>query len=251
MSDIDRRFPVEAWLRGWCRHDVAPEVGRCAVALEEQALRAGLRLFVQSDFALYNTVMRANKDRRGYLNPIFDEVPAGCGYWIAGLDGNEAIATVQAFRLYRWHGTNLLRELTSLHLHYPHQGLEAGPGESIEMGGLVAETITGKVAFTGGIWIRQDMTGPRAEIEGAKLSGILARLNRYLAYCRWDIDFAFSSVTNALYEKGVAESYGHAHAEPGMKFALRFLGEGGAVLLWSSRQDVISNATHQLVASPP
>ena len=206
--------------------------------LDDLARKAGVTLYPQIDFDDFNTAMRANKDRRGYLNPIFDEPPAGQAFWIAGIAEDKALLTTQAGRLYDWRDTNLLREAQSLRLYYPNgRGARAPHGESVEMGCPSAENITGQVLFSGGIWIRPDLTGVRPEI-GCRLSQVLARVTRYCGFLHWPLDYIISSISADLYAKGIANAYGQPHVEPGIKIAMQFMGEGGAVLLWSDRKDI-------------
>lgn len=225
----------------WMPSAASPSTGHVdqgLIVLDRLAEQAGVTLYPQTDLATFVAVMRANLDRRGYLNPIFDP-PGDETFWIAGLDSRGGLVTTQAARLYHWQRTNLLIEAEALRLHFPNgRGCRGAPDDIVEMGCTRAEMITGDVAFTGGIWIRPDFRGPRPELGGMRLTRFLARISRYAGYRLWHPDFSISSVSNALYEKGVAEEYGHPHAEAGIKIAMQFLGEGGAVLLWSSRSDI-------------
>src|SRR3546814_16518924 len=45
---------------------------------------------------------------------------------------------------------------------------------------------------------------------------ILPRISRALALTRWDTEYTFSLVSNALVSKGVAQAYGYNRVEPGI-----------------------------------
>jgi hypothetical protein len=96
-----------------------------------------------------------------------------------------------------------------------------------------AATLNGASTYTGAYWVRPDM-------RSKGLSAVLPKLMRYMALTTWNSPVEFSLGRNQFLRPDVAETYGFEHIEPSFEFFIddKLIWDG--VLLWSTRDELIS-----------
>ncbi|MBM7487947.1 hypothetical protein [Bradyrhizobium canariense] len=124
---------------------------------------------------------------------------------MVAIDNNGKVAVLQAARLYDLSHSNLAEHLRSLKAFYADPTIHAHPEDSCICSAASAKKITGKVAYSGDLWVRRDF-------RGRGIPKILATITRRVMFAMWAPDFSCALVQRWTLDKGVYET---AHQEPG------------------------------------
>jgi hypothetical protein len=101
----------------------------------------------------------------------------------------------------------------------------------------IAEKISGRVVFSGGIWYRRDF-------RGKDLGTILPRISRAYAFTRWHSDFTLGMMGDAVIAGGLAERAGYTKVEPGcITLVASPLGEMRCGLIWMQSDELLADLT--------
>jgi hypothetical protein len=153
---------------------------------------------------------RANSDTWRPLVPLFDEALGGVtretAFVLIGRDKQGEVVATQAARIYDWPETSLKDEATSLRMFYADPDAAFARGDRCEIIAPIAEKITGRVAFSGGIWYRRDFRGKH-------LGTILPRISRAYALTSCNSDFTIAMMADAVIAGGLAERAGYTKLE--------------------------------------
>src|SRR5712672_1365688 len=153
---------------------------------------------------------RGNSDSWRPLVPVFDEALSGVTpetvFVLIGRDKGGQVVATQAARLYDWPETSLKDEANSLRMFYADSVAASVRGDRCEITAPVAEKITGRVVFSGGVWYRPDF-------RGKDLATILPRISRAYAFTRWNSDFTIGWMADAVIAGGMAERVGYTKLE--------------------------------------
>src|SRR5262245_32247766 len=159
--------------------------GRFFLWADTAARDRGVTLF----FASLQDLIEANKansDTWRPLVPVFDEALGGAtpetAFVLIGRNKDGEVVATQAARIYDWSKTSLKDEANSLRMFYADPDAAVARGDRCEITAPIAEKISGRVAFSGGIWYRRDF-------RGKDLGTILPRISRAYAFTRWHSDF--------------------------------------------------------------
>lgn len=149
---------------------------------------------------------RSNSDSWRPLIPVFDEALGGVtpetAFVLIGRNKLGEIVATQAARIYDWQATSLKDEASSLRMFYADPDAAFARGDRCEIITPVAEAITGRVVFSGGVWFRRDF-------RGKDLATILPRISRAYAFTRWNSDFTIGLMADAVIAGGMAERVGY------------------------------------------
>lgn len=183
------------------------------------ATEKGVAFSIGFDFHDYLSIVQATptKDSPGpVFRPDRSPINSGEGYWIMGADRNNEVVLLEAVRLYDLSHTNFAAHLESLKVFYGDPAKHAHPQDRCTCTAPSAKTITGKVAYYGDLWVRQDL-------RGAGLSKIAARLGGDISFALWAPDFVAWIVRRSALDKiGIHQ---RVHHEPG-GILLRLVEEG-------------------------
>ncbi len=161
-------------------------------------------------------VNRCNPDTWRPLLPIFDPTYGGLNndnsFSLLGRNAEGDVIATQAARLYAWTHSNIAEEAANLRLFYPDPARHKLPTERIDVTAPSAASVTGRVAYSGGVWFRPDF-------RGRFLTAILPRISRAYAFTRWYTDVTTTFMAEKLVENGVAARCGYT--EIGWDVALR------------------------------
>lgn len=184
-------------------------LGRFFLKATDSAARQGVTLSVGT-FADLVEVNRRNSATWLPLDttyrPDLSDIGDPTTICILGRDGNGDVVATQGLRLFDWTGTNLKSEAESLRLFYSDPGKDAAPGECCAVSAQSATSITGRVAYGGAIWYRPDYRGGR-------LSTILPRIGRAMAFTRWNVATVFALITESNVKAGFAARIGYPGVE--------------------------------------
>ncbi|MGY3363367.1 hypothetical protein ACVWZL_000492 [Bradyrhizobium sp. GM2.4] len=184
------------------------QVSRFLKDYDEAASRKGIHLSIRFDFHEYVSVTRATPTKsRTFPNfrPDRSPIRSGEGFWILGLDKNNEVALVEAARLYDLSGSNVAEHLQSLKAFYDDPVRHAHRDDSCICFAPSAKTMTGKVAYRGDFWVRQDF-------RGQGMSRIIGGIGHGVCYAMWAPDFLYALVGAWTLDKGVYEV---THSEAG------------------------------------
>jgi hypothetical protein len=193
---------------------------------------------------------KANSDSWRPLVPVFDEALGGVTpetvFVLVGRDRRGEIVATQAARVYDWSETTLKDEATSLRMFYADPDAAFARGDRCEITTPIAETISGRVVFSGAVWYRRDF-------RGKDLATILPRISRAYAFTRWNSDFTIGMMADAVIAGGMAERVGYTKLEhSSVEFVVSPLGEMRCGLGWMQPDELLADlaAIMDRVAAP-
>ncbi|RVI63712.1 hypothetical protein [Sinorhizobium meliloti] len=192
------------------RNVTALEVSKYIYAADELARRSGLHLTMGDDFEEYVGItsrLSGKPATTPNFRPDCSDLSLGKAFWIIGRDPEERVAHVQAMRLDDLSDTNIAEHLESLRACFTNPNVQAGPGSSCISSAPTARKITGRVAYHGDIWLREDF-------RGRGLATLIGRIAFGLAWAKWSPDFIYALVAGWNIEKGIVDRYGYLHREP-------------------------------------
>lgn len=145
---------------------------------------------------------------------------------------------MQAIKLHHFGNSNLAAQANRLTLFFDDPATQAHEADYAICSCLSAPLIHGDCARPGATWVRKDYRGDRG---GWRLSQVLGRLVRALAFMLWDPQFFFSFVGEELARRGsMRAAYGYSKQESGMRMRLRSIDQD-AVLLWMDRDELMAD----------
>jgi hypothetical protein len=184
-------------------------LGRFFLWADTAARDRGVTLF----FASLQDLIEANKansDSWRPLVPVFDEALGGVtpetAFVLIGRNKRGEIVATQAARFYNWPETSLKDEAISLRMFYADPDAAFARGDRCEITTPVAESITGRVVFSGAVWYRPDF-------RGKGLATILPRISRVYAFTRWNSNFTIGMMADAVIAGGMAGRVGYTKVE--------------------------------------
>jgi hypothetical protein len=182
---------------------------------------------------------RGNSDSWRPLVPVFDEALSGVTpetvFVLIGRDKGGQVVATQAARLYDWPETSLKDEANSLRMFYADSVAASARGDRCEITAPVAEKITGRVVFSGGVWYRPDF-------RGKDLATILPRISRAYAFTRWNSDFTIGWMADAVIAGGMAERVGYTKLEHScIELVASPLGEVRCALGWMQPDELLAD----------
>ena len=182
---------------------------------------------------------KANADSWRPLVPVFDEALGGAtpqtAFVLIGRDKHGEVVATQAARLYDWPETSLKDEATSLRMFYADPDAAFAREDRCEITAPIAEKITGRVVFSGGIWYRRDF-------RGKDLGTILPRISRAYAFTRWHSDFTLGMMGDAVIAGGLAARAGYTKIEhSSVELVVSPLGGTRCGLAWMQSDELLAD----------
>lgn len=187
------------------------QVARFLQVYDAAAAKEGIKVSIGFDFHEYVSITETTPTKkRTYPNfrPDRSPIQAGEGYWIIGVDKDNAVAITDAARLYDLSGSNLAEHLQSLKAFYANPARHAHPQDRCTCTAASATKITGKVAYHGDLWVRKDF-------RGRGIAKITAGIAHGVSFAMWAPDFLCSLVGRFSLDKGLVSQYEMLHHEPG------------------------------------
>lgn len=188
----------------------ADALASMVLASDRVVRNAGIRLSISTDFYELQRVNAANRIDWYGLSPNFD--PAGCqlgpdnALWLKGVDAAGDVVLCHALRLYALGRETLKHELESLRFYYDDPEVGRQLGVDIKVDVPAAAVMSGRVAYSGALWVRTDF-------RGFGLARIIPPLSRAIALTRWYPTYHTCVLTQSTAEKGMAKVYGYDNAE--------------------------------------
>lgn len=233
------RGPVGKSLLDGLRLDFGPVdlLGRFFL-LADAALRERGISFSFGTFDDLIETNRQNSDTWKPLVTVFDPRFGGLhednSFVMLGRDRHGDVVATQAGRFYNWATTDFARETSALRLFYPNPERQKLPAEAMEVTAKSAQRVRGRVAFSGGVWIRPDY-------RGRFLTAIMPRISRANAFTRWYTDVTVTMMSQALVDKGVAARCGYTDVDTGVTFRNTRLGTLKCALLQMTTAEMLDD----------
>lgn len=180
-------------------------LGKFLLAAVDIAAARGLEL----ELATIDDLVAANRANRDTWRPLASALdPTVCRVDTSNLvcligrnqDG-EVVAT-QALKRFDWTKTHFEAEAQSLRLFYDAPADTKAPGESCTVAAPSARWITGRVAYAAGVWYHP-------KFRAGRLSTVLPRITRSIAYTLWDFDFVAGIIEEKTIASGFHERMGY------------------------------------------
>ncbi|MCK1554478.1 hypothetical protein IVB11_36930 [Bradyrhizobium sp. 177] len=187
------------------------QVSRFLQGYDEAAIQKGIKISIGFDFHRYVSITRATPNKKPtYPNfrPDRSPIKLGEGYWIVGVDKNGDVALLEAVRLYNLSGSNFAEHLESLKAFYADPTVHAHPQDRCICLAPSAKKMSGKVAYVGDLWVREDL-------RGQNVPKIVSGIARGVSFAMWTPDFLCGLTARRRLEKGLVAQYGQMHCEPG------------------------------------
>jgi hypothetical protein len=183
--------------------------GRLFLLADSTAKSLGVRLV----FASMHDLVAANRFNSQSWRPLLPHYDPAYGgitddnaFCVLGINGSGEVVATQAARLYSLGEASFLEEAASLRLFYPDPSTQARSGETCTITAPSAQTIRGRIAFSGAAWYRPDY-------RGRDLVEVLSRVSRAYAHAIWKTERTVTFVSKPLVDKGFVQRCGYAHIE--------------------------------------
>jgi hypothetical protein len=179
---------------------------------------AGIRLSLSSDFAELERANELNRADWYPLMPNFDRRQCALGssnaFWLKGIDRHGDVVLTHAVRLYTLGRTSLKDEIETLRFYYDDPEPALSRGMRAEASAPMASAVSGRVSYSGTLWVRSDY-------RGFGLARLVPPLSRVIALTTWYPSFHTCFVSKAMVDKGMGRVYGYSNIQ-------------SAVRIWSS-----------------
>ena len=227
------------FLLGQIRLDHGPVamLGRFLIEAEARARASGITLSIGTLDDLL-AVNAANSDSWLPLVGVFDPrnggVSSANSFAILGRNAQGEIVATNAARLYSWPDSSFFDEITSLRLFYSDVERMRRAGESCEVTAQSTRMVTGQVVYSGAAWCRPD-------VRGRRLSTILPRMTKAIAFGYWNPEFVVSLMTKSVHSHGFLKMLGYTHIDWKVEWRNASFGDSTLAFLWMTGHDVIQH----------
>ncbi len=214
-------------------------VAQSVLATDLAVRSTGVRLSLSSNFEELAHVNRVNRADWYPLMPNFNvdgsTLNPETSFWVKGVDAHGDVVLTHCVRLYVLRGVTLKEEVESLRFYYDSPEAAADIGINTEASAPMASQVSGRVSYSGTLWVRSDY-------RGAGLGRLIPPLSRALALTRWYPTYHVCFVSRALINKGLHRTYGYRNLEYSV-WLRKFAGFGAGVecgMCWMDTAEAIA-----------
>src|SRR5262245_54660313 len=207
----------------------------------QQADAAAQTLGVTLSFADLGELIEVNAQNRDSWLPLFPTYDIRCNtigpddaFCIMGRDRNGKVVATHAGRLFNLKLSNFHDLAQSLLLMYEHPDQSKRPGETCQVTAKAAQSIAGRVVFSGAAWYHPDY-------RGKQLSRILPILSRAYAFTRWDMDYLVAMMSEGVVRGGMTERTGYTNIDWDIRVTNSPLGNVRFAFMWMERQQLLED----------
>lgn len=192
------------------RFGPAEAIAHTVLDADLAARSVGVRLSVSSDFEELAHVNQINRADWYPLMPNFDIAGSTLdperSFWVKGIDDHGDVVLTYCVRLYILNNTTLKDEVESLRFYYDAPQAAFAAGVSTEATAPIAQDISGRISYSGTLWVRSDF-------RGSGLGRLIPPLSRALALTRWYPSHHVCFVSRGLIERGMHRAYGYRNLQ--------------------------------------
>jgi hypothetical protein len=213
-------------------------LGRAFLVLDRTVRQRGVYLSISDDMSKLGEANLDNRKNWYALPPMFDATLGGVNrdnsFWISGTNEHGEIVMAHACRHYYWPDTSLADEMQSMRFFYPNPETQAA-GEECIVDSEPPTRLTGRVCYSGAMWVRPDY-------RGQNLAHIAPRLTRAYALTKWYPDYIMGLVnTKDASGYKAAQTYGWPKYGAGIRLRAKKYGEINFAYGWFDRDDIIDD----------
>lgn len=214
----------------------ADAVAEMVLATDRSVRNCGIRLSLSTDFDEMLRVNQQNQADWYRITPNFDPRECALGrdnaFWVKGINAEGETVLCHAVRLYVLHDTSLKEEIERLRFYFDDTERARAAGVRTEVDAPSAQ-MTGRLAYSGALWVRSDF-------RGLGLARTIPPLSRALSLSQWYPEHHTCFLMQPTVEKGMARVYGYERQEyairlhnlPGFPPALK------TALCWKTADEV-------------
>lgn len=183
--------------------ELVKAIGTLTKKLDEH----GLTVETSGDFAALEAECEAiaDKELSEQFGTRFFDLNASTGFWLGARDADGKLVSMQAARVENLHGITLAG-----HWMQQQRRIYCDPNTDGELGEQRcpgAHMITGTVVYHGDMWLEQTR-------RGRDLGSILCRMGQLLVLAKWQPDYIYCFMSEALVQKGFSTGQGYFHMQP-------------------------------------
>jgi hypothetical protein len=183
-------------------------VSEVILGTDRSVRNVGIRLSLSSDFHDLQRINQQNRVDWYPLTPNFDpdecDRNASNAFWLRGIDDRGDVVLCHAVRLYALH-QDLKGAVEDLSFYYDDTDRARAAGVHTTVTATAA-AMSGRVAYSGALWVRSDF-------RGFGLARLIPPLSRTLALTRWYPANHTCFLMQPTVEKGMAKVYGYDNLE--------------------------------------
>lgn len=195
------------------RSDVIPgfydplELVKAVGTLTKRLDEHGLTVETSGDFGALETECEAiaDKELSEQFGTRFFDLGPSTGFWLGARDADGKLVSMQAARVENLTGLTLAD-----HWMQQQKRVYCDLGQEGELGEQkcpAAHMITGTVVYHGDMWLEQSR-------RGKDLGSILCRIGQLLVLAKWQPDYIYCFMSEALVQKGFSTGQGYFHMQP-------------------------------------
>jgi len=196
---------------------------------------------VTLSFADMAELVEVNQQNRDSWLPLFPTYDVRCNtigpdeaFCILGRDRCGKVVATHAGRLFNLRFSNFHDLAQSLLLMYEHPDQSKQPGETCQVTAKAAQSIAGRVVFSGAAWYHPDY-------RGKQLSRILPLLSRAYAFTRWNMDYLVAMMSEGVVRGGMTERTGYTNIDWDIRVTNSPLGNVRFAFMWMERQQLLED----------
>lgn len=221
------------------RFGPVPLLGRFFLLADTLLAKAGVTL-VRASLAEVAATQAANINSWRMFPPMLDPrlspIADAMSYALLGVNANGDVVCAQAGRIYDVGRRSFASIVADQSFFYGPQ-IPPAPGlPTAEITAPCAQTISGRFAYSGGLWVHPDY-------RGRHLTTLLPRFSRCFALAGWDTEFTVGMASEENFSSRLVAAYGYEKIE--RRFTIHNLASVPMswAILWMNREDLISDLT--------
>src|SRR5262245_4698251 len=207
----------------------------------EQADAAAHALGVTLSFADLGELIEVNAQNRDSWLPLFPTYDIRCNtigpddaFCIMGRDRNRKVVATHAGRLFNLKLSNFHDLAQSLHLMYEHPDESKRPGETCAVTAKAAQSIAGRVVFSGAAWYHPDY-------RGKGLSRVVPNLLRDYDFTHWNMVYLVAMMSEGVVKCGMTERTGYTNIDWDVCVSNSPLGDVRFAFMWMEPRQLLQD----------
>jgi hypothetical protein len=183
-------------------------------------------------------VNEQNRDSWLPLFPTYDirhnTIGPDEAFCILGRDRHDKVVAAHAGRLFDLADGSFHDLAQSMRLMYERPEKSMRPGETCEVTAEAAQSIKGRVVFSGAAWYHPDH-------RGKQLSTIVPILSRAYAFTRWNIDYLVAMMSEDVVRGGMTRRTGYTNIDWDIRVTNSPLGNVRFAFMWMAPPQLLED----------
>lgn len=194
---------------------------------------------VELEIGNFDELLRTNQSNAESWRPLiatFDHRNLDLGtknsFCVLGRNVHGEVVVAHAARYFDWtKGETFFNEGQSLRLFYKNPKQMMCPGEEFVVSAPDSHKISGRVVYSGAAWVRPDF-------RGRKLSAIVPKVVKALAFTKFNPDFICSLMNQDVHTKGFAPRFDYPHVDWDVHWSNSVMGTHRFAIVWMTGNEL-------------